>query len=92
MSQKKFNLDKYKMVCVKWQDAVDFETGWHSLKQIQNSKTEPVTSLGWLVKETSKHIVLASDFCSDGITGRAITIPKDWCAKITNLFEVSNEN
>lgn len=83
MARKKFNINDYKMVLVSWQDAMDMETGWHDLKKIQASKTEPVKSMGWLVKETDKHIVLASDFCSDGTSGRAITIPRDWCGKIT---------
>ena len=85
MAKTKFKIQDYKMVLVSWQDAMDIETGWHSLRKIQSSKTEPVKSLGWLVKDTDKHIVLASDFCSDGTSGRAITIPKDWCSKITKV-------
>tara|TARA_R110001599_G_scaffold312369_1_gene519940 strand:- start:58 stop:342 length:285 start_codon:yes stop_codon:yes gene_type:complete len=90
-TKKKFNINNYKLVLVHFQDAMDFDTGWHDLKKVQAAKTEPVTSVGWIVNETEKHIVLTADFCSDGTTGRAIAIPKDWCQKIIILKEVTDE-
>ena len=88
MAKKKFNIDQFKLVQVHFEDAMDYDTGWHDLKKVQAAKTEPVTSVGWIVNETEKHIVLSADFCSDGTTGRAIAIPKDWCQKIISLKEV----
>ena len=82
---KKFNLEQYKLVKINWLDAMDSDTGWHDLKKMKQSKAEPVQSVGWIINETEKWYTMSADFCSDGTTGRAITIPKDWCQKITLL-------
>jgi|TARA_R110002020_G_scaffold347389_1_gene561051 hypothetical protein len=88
----KFTKDKFKLVLVEWSDAMDFDNGWHDLKKVQAAKVEQVMSVGWIVTEDDKHIVLSSDFCSDCTSGRAIAIPKDWCQKITPLHELQNES
>lgn len=84
---KKFSINNYVLVKVNWNDAMDFDTGWHDLKKLKLAKTEPVVSVGYIITETDKQLTLVSDFCSDGTSGRAISIPKDWCHKITKLTE-----
>jgi|TARA_R110000803_G_scaffold95372_3_gene163314 hypothetical protein len=86
----KFTKDKFKLVLVEWTDAMDFDNGWHDLKKVQAAQVEQVVSVGWIVTEDDKHIVLSSDFCSDCTSGRAIAIPKDWCQKIIELSENKN--
>ena len=81
----KFNINDYKLVRLKWQDAMDSETGWHDLKKLKLAKTEPVTSVGYVIVENEKQYTLVSDFCSDGTSGRAITIPKDWTQSMESL-------
>ena len=81
----KFNINDYKLVKIKWQDAMDSETGWHDLKNLKLAKTEPVTSVGYVIVENEKQYTLVSDFCSDGTSGRAITIPKDWTQSLESL-------
>lgn len=81
----KFNINDYKLVKIKWQDAMDSETGWHDLKKLKRAKTEPVTSVGYVIVENEKQYTLVSDFCSDGTSGRAITIPKDWTQSMESL-------
>ena len=85
MSKKKFKIEDYKLVKINWLDAMDSETGWHSLSKLKNAKPEPVVSVGGIIAEDEKRIVVTGDFCSDGETGRGITIPKDWCQKISIL-------
>ena len=63
MAKKKFNIDQFKLVQVHFEDAMDYDTGWHDLKKVQAAKTEPVTSVGWIVNETEKHIVLSVAKC-----------------------------
>ena len=82
---KKFNLTDYRLVRISWQDAMDSETGWHDLKKLKSAKTEPVVSVGYIIVENDKQYTLVSDFCSDGTSGRAITIPKDWTQKVEAL-------
>ena len=82
---KKFNLNQFRLVKVKWHDPCDFETGWNDLKKVQAAKTEPVVSVGWLITDNADRIVLSADFCSDGTTGRAIAITRACCENITTL-------
>tara|TARA_Y200000002_G_scaffold12099_5_gene9912 strand:+ start:1391 stop:1663 length:273 start_codon:yes stop_codon:yes gene_type:complete len=88
----KFSISNYNLVKINWQDAMDCETGWHDLKKLKLAKTEPVVSVGYVILDNEKQYTLVSDFCSDGTSGRAITIPKDWCQKVTKLNEVQNES
>tara|TARA_B100001250_G_C19812704_1_gene796577 strand:- start:2035 stop:2307 length:273 start_codon:yes stop_codon:yes gene_type:complete len=90
MPKKKFKIEDYRLVQVNWIDAMDSETGWHSLNKLKKAQPEPVVSVGWIISEDDKRIVVTGDFCSDGETGRAITIPKDWCQKVTRL-ETAND-
>ena len=88
---KKFKIEDYRIVRIHWQDAMDCETGWHDIKKLKSAKTEPVVSVGYLVVENEKQYTLSSDFCTDGTTGRGISIPKDWCQKIEDLETKKHE-
>lgn len=77
------DLDTY--LCVTWADAVVDGNGWQALDAAHN--VHECRSVGWLIKETKHHIVLAADISagapdeleSPGIeTNRRIAIPKDW--------------
>ena len=92
MVKKKFNLADYELVKITWNDAQDHETGWTDLSKAIKHKLAAVVSIGWILSQTDKQIILVGDFIpEDGTTSRITIIPKDWCQKITTLEEMQNE-
>ena len=45
MGKKKFKIEDYRLVQVDWIDAMDSETGWHSLNKLKKAQPEPVVSV-----------------------------------------------
>jgi hypothetical protein len=93
VSKKKFYLADYELVKITWNDAQDHETGWTDLNKAKKHKLAAVVSIGWILSQTDKQIILVGDFIpEDGTTSRITIIPKDWCQTITTLVDGINES
>lgn len=72
---------KFPLVEIKWDDAVT-DTGWQHADEIEPSNEVAIT-IGFLVKETPKHVVVASTIDADGSTNGRIQIPVKMILKRT---------
>lgn len=66
-----------------WDDATDLEAGWTD--KVEEIKPALALSVGFLVKETKDHIVLALDTDADGHHNGRSQIPKGMVKKIKVL-------
>jgi|TARA_R110002050_G_C8680450_1_gene492903 hypothetical protein len=90
-STEKFDITKCPMVRITWLDARDQETGWLSIKEIQEAPLAVCQEVGWMVVENIEKVVIMRSWCTDkddNHGGGAIAIPKGWVTKIEYL-EVS---
>ena len=90
-STEKFDITKCPMVRITWLDARDTETGWLSIKEIQEAPLAVCQEVGWMVVENVEKVVIMRSWCTDkddNHGGGAIAIPKGWVTKIEYL-EVS---
>ena len=73
-----------KLVLVKWRDAKSEPSGWKSIEEVRKNKTALVSSVGWIIKETKKELILVSSIVEDHCDGDT-TIPRDWVQSIETL-------
>jgi hypothetical protein len=66
-----------------WDDATDLESGWSD--KVEELKPALALSVGFLVKETKDHIVLALDTDADGQHNGRSQIPRGMVKKIKVL-------
>ena len=71
MTRKK---DKHPAVHIVWQDSHS-EQVWSAAKEIDDDIT-PVTSIGWLIKETEKTITISTSRTKEDVFADPLTIPK----------------
>jgi len=66
-----------KPITVYWRDVLDSKEAWMSRKQAELFGKEYFIckSVGWIVYEDNRYIVLAADITSDGDYGRVKKIP-----------------
>ena len=64
----------YDLVEVVWNDASDLTSGW--AKEIDEDKPALALSVGFLVRETKEHIVIALDTDGDGHHNGRSQIPR----------------
>ena len=74
---------KYDMVEVIWDDATDLVSGWTD--QIAENEPALALSVGFLVRETKDHIVIAQDTDADGHHNGRSQIPRGMVKKIRIL-------
>ena len=70
-----------KLYEVKWLDAYEMESGWHSIEDALKITPPEVCSVGYVLKETEEYILLAADIGSDKMdndVGRVQVIPGQW--------------
>ena len=70
-----------KLYEVKWLDAYEMESGWHSIEDAIKITPPEVCSVGYILKETEEYILLAADIGSDKMdndVGRVQVIPGQW--------------
>lgn len=74
---------KYPLVHVEWEDAYSTGVGWQDkedLKRLYDNKNCIIHSIGFLIENNKKYIILASQYDSqDTLYGRTIRIPRSWC-------------
>ena len=70
-----------KLYEVRWLDAYEMESGWHSMGDAMKITPPEVCSVGYVLKETEDYILLAADIGSDKMdndVGRVQVIPGQW--------------
>ena len=70
-----------KLYEVKWLDAYEMESGWHSLKDAMKITPPEVLSVGYVLQETKEYLLIAADIGSskmDNDVGRVQVIPGQW--------------
>lgn len=70
---------KFPLVSLEWDDA-QTDTGWVDHTEIKTEHAVAIT-IGFLVKESSEHVVIASTVGEDGSTNGRIQIPKKMILK-----------
>ena len=70
----------YPMVSIEWDDAAGLRHGWES--SIEKLEPQTVLSVGFLLKETDDHIVIAQDVDAEGQHNGRSQIPKGMIKKI----------
>ena len=66
---------------IRWLDAYEMESGWHSIEDALKITPPEVCSVGYVLKETEEYILLAADIGSDKMdndVGRVTVIPGQW--------------
>ena len=66
---------------VRWLDAYEKESGWHSLNDALKIRPPEVLSVGYVLAETEEYLILAADIGSDKMdndVGRVQVIPGQW--------------
>ena len=77
----------YPIVEIWWDDATNLNMGWKSKKEFEeeSDKMEMIISVGFLVRETPDHIVVAMDLDRDGQHNQRGQIPRAMIKKIKVL-------
>lgn len=73
----------YPMVEVVWDDAAELVSGWSD--DIENDGPQLVISVGFLIKETKEHIVIAQDIDEHGHHNGRSRIPRGMVKKMKIL-------
>lgn len=71
-----------------WRDAYQ-EGGWsHHTTITKRTRPATITTLGWLLKDAKKHIIVAQAFSlTSGDTLANLAIPKPWIESICHLHK-----
>lgn len=85
---------KYPLVEVIWDDATSISQGWKNKEEFDKELIRPeiVMSVGFLVKDSAEHIILAMDTDSDGDHASRSQIPKGMIKKIKILRKEDKPN
>lgn len=76
-----------KLVLVKWYDAVSHEkSGWKPQEEVANTKPPLIRTVGWILKQDKKKIVLVSTIGDDDCDGDT-TLPIGMIKEIIPLTE-----
>ena len=70
---------KFSLIEIHWDDAAT-DHGWEHSDDVAAVENIAIT-IGWLVKENDKHLVIASTVCDDGSCNGRINIPKGMVVK-----------
>jgi hypothetical protein len=66
MRKKKFSLCDFPFIFVTWLDVTANERDWKCVEDI-NGELIPITSVGFLIKQTDKTIIIASSVSKDRV-------------------------
>ena len=80
------NLENLPIVKVEWLDAMSDDNTWQKIEDLERQTLRIVYSVGWLLKDNPKTIILISSFDSESqCGGGGTTIPKNCVTNITYL-------
>jgi hypothetical protein len=76
-----------RLVLVQWDDAIAHEyTGWRHRSETSVLEPASAISVGWVISDTPKAIVLVSHRCDEDVDGE-ICIPRGCITNIVDLIE-----
>ena len=70
-----------KLYEIKWLDAYEMASGWHTLEEALKIKPPEVISVGYVIDENENYTIIAADLGSnkmDNDVGRVQVIPGQW--------------
>ena len=70
-----------KLYEIKWLDAYEMASGWHTFEEALKIKPPEVTSVGYVIDENENYTIIAADLGSnkmDNDVGRVQVIPGQW--------------
>ena len=70
-----------KVVELKWRDACTMG-GWRAAEHYLQHEPMPITTVGYLLKDTKSAVTIVQSQSSDGDFNDCITVPKDWVVGI----------
>ena len=78
--------DELQIVLIDWLDAMSDDNSWQDLKELQEQKLRPVTSVGYIIKEDNDSVILVSSFDEESqCGGGGVVIPTNCITKNTIL-------
>lgn len=76
-----------RLCLIEWDDACSHhESGWRDIQEVNALTPSAGRSVGWIVKESERFIVLAAHFCEGDADGD-ICIPRGCITRIVDLVE-----
>jgi hypothetical protein len=81
---------KFPLVEVWWDDATGLKAGW--TQELDEIEFALVLSVGFLIKETEGHIIIAQDIDSDGAHNSRSQIPSGMIKKMKVLRNADKQN
>jgi hypothetical protein len=87
MSKSKRPNQSYPLVEVWWDDAAALTHGWKTKEEFERESIKPeiMISVGFLLKETEDHVIIAMDLDKDGASNQRSQIPKGMMRKLKIL-------
>lgn len=70
-----------KLYEIRWLDAYEMESGWHSIEDALKITPPEVVSVGYVIAENDEYTIIAADLGShkmDNDVGRVQVIPGQW--------------
>ena len=94
MSKVKRPSQQYPIVECWWDDATNLQMGWKNKTEFEkeSAQLEMIISVGFLVRETPDHIVLAMDLDKEGAHNQRGQIPRPMIKKIKILRKADTKN
>ena len=85
---------KYDLVEIIWDDAAGLTHGWKTKEEFDKESIVPelMLSVGFLIKESPDHIIIAMDVDRDGGTNQRSQIPRSMIKKIKILRKEDKAN
>jgi len=74
------------LVRVVWRDSTSYG-GWNKLEYYRGRECHEIASIGYLIMNTEKQVILAQSVCKDGDVNDIIAIPKPWIGSFSFLKE-----
>ena len=77
-------MTKYPIVSVRWTDAHTTDA-WRSIEEALEDEPAFVTTVGFLLEDSKKRVLVASTLSADELISSTMEIPKGMVVKITKL-------
>lgn len=86
--------DKYKIVCIEWQDSRQPASNWQLVSEMKDLEVAKCSSVGFLIHDDKKVKILAPNLadlsCEDTQAAGIIKIPTACVTKIIKLRPISS--
>ena len=84
--------DELQIAVIDWLDAMSDDNTWQDLKELQEQKLRPVTSVGYIIKEDNDSVILVSSFDEESqCGGGGVVIPTNCITKKTMMTSLYNK-